>query len=89
VCKPMDASASSQLTEAIQKRDLSLVIGTPEEADFWYSMDDLGILESFFDFSEKLTLKQVFARERAKELAKKSALERNAVRPSSSKKFQM
>jgi hypothetical protein len=69
----MDASASSRLTEAIQKRDLSLVIDTPEEADFWDAMIDMDLMHLFFDFSENLTIQEVLARERAKELVKKAA----------------
>ncbi len=75
----MDAFASSRLTEAIQRRDLSLVINTPEEADFWYAMDELGLIENFFDFSKNLTLDEVLAIERAKALAKLKASPRPTV----------
>jgi len=69
----MDASASLRLTEAIRNRDLSLVINTPEEADFWDAMIDMDLMHLFFDFSKKLTLEEVLARERAKALITKKA----------------
>lgn len=75
----MDASASSRLSETIRQRDLGLVINTPEEADFWYAMDEQGLLESFFDFSQRLTLEKVLAIERARALAQQQAATRRAV----------
>jgi hypothetical protein len=69
----MSASASSRLTAAIQAKDVSLVINTPEEADFWDAMFEMDLMHLFVDANKPLTLDEVFARERAKELAKKSA----------------
>jgi hypothetical protein len=67
----MDASASSRLAAAIQARDASLVINTPEEADFWDAMVELGVLHTFIDINKPLTMEDVFEAERADELAKK------------------
>jgi hypothetical protein len=69
----MNVSYSSRRTAAIQAKDVSLVINTPEEADFWDAMYDLGILHEFFKVDQPLTLEQVFARERARELSKKAS----------------
>ena len=75
----MDASASSRLIAAIRARDVSSVINTPEEADFWDAMYEQGLLHTFVDVDKPLTMEQVFAIERAKALAQEKASPKPAV----------